>query len=158
MLKVAWIFGCFYHFWGLILIFLTIFSFPVKFNAWLHTDFLRNQSFENEVWVWVGVTYFTVFCQSSSATISYLKIAESCADAAFFLTKISLIHDDYGQFYLRNLLQSSWVGRCIVHFWQSSMLLWDHFLILGWVGQKRCVFHKVGICAKICHSDPLLKW
>ena len=104
----------------------------------------------------MGVTFFTVFFQSSGATIRSLKIAESYADAAFFVIKISLIHDDYGQFYLRNLRQSSRVGRCIVHFWQSSMLLRGHFLVLGWVGRKRPLFLKVGICAKICHSDPPL--
>ena len=58
----------------------------------------------------MGVTFLTVFFQSSGATIRSLKIAESYADAAFFVIKILLIHDDYGQFYQRNLRQSSRVG------------------------------------------------
>ena len=159
MLKIAWIFGCFYPFWGLIFNFFEYFQHFCQILCMIaHRLFLKIRSFKKSSRV--GVTYFTVFCQSSSATIRSSKIAESYADVTFFVAKISLIHDDYGQFYLRKLLQSSRVGRCIGHFWQSSMLLWDHFLILGWVGQKRCVFLKVGICAKICHSDPppLLKW
>jgi len=51
---------------------------------------------------------------------------------------------DYGQFW-------GWVSFIQDNFGKVACYFEGHFLILGWVGQKRCDFLKVGIRAKICH-------